>query len=54
MLLWDPRAPQPIAINDYGNEPRVVRRVTVAGITPVSVDGRPSVARRAAPKPATA
>lgn len=46
ILLWDNRATQHIAINDYGDEPRVVRRVTVAGVEPVAVNGRRSVGRR--------
>jgi len=48
ILIWDNRATQHIAINDYGDEPRVVRRVTVAGTEPVAVDGRRSNVRRAA------
>lgn len=52
VLIWDNRATQHIAINDYGDEPRVVRRVTVAGITPVSVGAKHSIARRVAPKAA--
>jgi len=54
LLIWDNRATQHIAINDYGDEPRVVRRVTVGGVVPVSVDGRRSVALREAPKAAVA
>jgi taurine dioxygenase len=42
VLIWDNRATQHIAINDYGDEPRIVRRVTVAGVPPVAVDGRQS------------
>ena len=52
VLIWDNRATQHIAINDYGDEPRVVRRVTIDGVVPVSVDGRRSVALREAVKPA--
>ena len=44
--MWDNRATQHYAINDYGTQPRIVWRVTVAGDTPVSVDGRRSVTRR--------
>lgn len=45
VAIWDNRATQHYAINDYGDQHRVVRRVTVAGDVPVSVDGRPSVSR---------
>ncbi len=31
VAIWDNRATQHFAINDYGNQPRVVRRVTVHG-----------------------
>ena len=42
VAIWDNRATQHYAINDYGDQHRVVRRVTVAGERPVSVDGRRS------------
>ena len=45
VAIWDNRATQHYAINDYGDEHRVVRRVTVAGDLPVSVDGRHSRVR---------
>ncbi|MBO9537040.1 TauD/TfdA family dioxygenase [Herbaspirillum sp.] len=45
VAIWDNRATQHYAINDYGDQHRVVRRVTVAGDVPVSVDGRASVSR---------
>lgn len=45
VAIWDNRATQHYAINDYGDQHRVVRRVTVAGDVPVSVDGRKSVSR---------
>src|SRR5450830_468276 len=43
IAIWDNRATQHYAINDYGDQHRVVRRVTIAGDVPVSVDGRRSV-----------
>jgi alpha-ketoglutarate-dependent sulfate ester dioxygenase len=46
VAIWDNRATQHYAIDDYGNQPRIVRRVTVAGDTPTGVDGRRSVTRR--------
>ena len=54
VLVWDNRATQHIAVNDYGDVPRVVRRVTVDGITPVSVDGRQSRALSRQSKPPVA
>lgn len=45
VAIWDNRATQHYAVNDYGDQHRVVRRVTVDGDVPVSVDGRRSVTR---------
>lgn len=45
VAIWDNRATQHYAISDYGDQHRVVRRVTVAGDVPISVDGRRSVNR---------
>lgn len=42
VAIWDNRATQHIAINDYGSTKRVMRRVTVVGEVPVAVDGRRS------------
>ena len=44
VAVWDNRATQHYAIFDYGTARRAVQRVTTAGITPVGVDGRESVA----------
>jgi taurine dioxygenase len=46
VAMWDNRATQHYAVDDYGTQPRIVRRVTVAGDTPVSVDGRRSATRQ--------
>jgi taurine dioxygenase len=43
VAVWDNRATQHYAVNDYGDQHRVVRRVTVAGDVPVGVNGRRSV-----------
>lgn len=45
VALWDNRATQHFAINDYGTQPRLVRRVTVHGETAVALDGRRSRTR---------
>ncbi|MFN3766853.1 MAG: TauD/TfdA dioxygenase family protein [Ectopseudomonas guguanensis] len=42
VAIWDNRATQHYAIDDYSDQPRIVRRVTLAGDVPVSVDGRQS------------
>ena len=44
------RATQHYAVNDYGEQYRVVRRATIAGDVPVSVDGRRSTTRVKAAK----
>jgi len=46
VAMWDNRATQHTAIDDYGDQPRILRRVTVAGDVPVNVDGKSSVLRR--------
>ena len=50
VAVWDNRATQHYAVNDYGDQHRVVRRVTVDGDVPVSVDGRRSVSRSRTPR----
>ncbi|PWC40376.1 TauD/TfdA family dioxygenase [Azospirillum sp. TSO22-1] len=42
VAIWDNRATIHRAVDDYDDLPRVVRRTTVAGEPPVSVDGRRS------------
>ncbi|UHA75487.1 TauD/TfdA dioxygenase family protein [Paenibacillus sp. 481] len=49
VVIWDNRATQHVAVNDYGDKHRVVRRVTLAGDVPVSVDGRNSITRHTLP-----
>jgi alpha-ketoglutarate-dependent sulfate ester dioxygenase len=46
VAIWDNRATQHAAVDDYGDQPRLHRRVTVAGDVPVSIDGRRSVTRK--------
>lgn len=52
VAIWDNRATQHYAVADYGDEPRVLRRVTVAGDVPASTDARRSVMRRRTRDPA--
>jgi taurine dioxygenase len=40
VAIWDNRATQHKAINDYGDARRIVRRVTIKGDVPVGIDGR--------------
>lgn len=51
LALWDNTATQHYAVNDYGDQHRVVRRVTIAGDVPVSVDGERSRPRSKYAKP---
>ncbi|MGH7779548.1 MAG: TauD/TfdA dioxygenase family protein [Candidatus Binataceae bacterium] len=46
VAIWDNRATQHAAVDDYGRQPRLHRRVTVAGDVPISIDGRRSVVRK--------
>jgi taurine dioxygenase len=39
LAIWDNRATQHFAVNDYGSAERRVKRVTVVGEVPVSVEG---------------
>ncbi len=42
VAIWDNQATQHYALNDYGNQDRTMRRTTIGGEVPVSVDGRHS------------
>ncbi|WP_370145172.1 TauD/TfdA dioxygenase family protein [Streptacidiphilus sp. EB129] len=42
VAIWDNRSTQHYAVNDFGDAPRVVRRITLDGVVPVGVDGTPS------------
>ena len=53
VAIWDNTSTQHYAINDYGDQKRVVRRSTIQGELPVSVDGSTSVTKRKAAKPTT-
>ncbi|MFI5807002.1 TauD/TfdA dioxygenase family protein [Streptomyces sp. NPDC051561] len=43
VAIWDNRATQHYAVNDYDDQPRVVRRITLDGDVPAGVDGFRSV-----------
>jgi alpha-ketoglutarate-dependent taurine dioxygenase len=42
VAIWDNRATQHYAVDDYGTQERIVRRVTLKGDVPVSVQGQRS------------
>ena len=42
VAIWDNQATQHYALNDYGKQNRTMRRVTIGGEVPISVDGRRS------------
>jgi taurine dioxygenase len=42
IAFWDNRVTQHYAIADYGDQPRHVQRVTIAGDLPIGIDGKSS------------
>ena len=46
VAIWDNRATQHVVVNDWGDQPRILRRVTVAGEIPIGVDGGRSFIRK--------
>ena len=46
VAVWDNRATQHAKVNDSGSQPRLLRRVSVAGDVPVSISGRKSLMRK--------
>ncbi|MGW2152490.1 TauD/TfdA dioxygenase family protein [Nonomuraea sp. NPDC001699] len=44
VAIWDNRATQHRVVHDFGDRPRRLHRVTIAGDLPVGVDGRTSTA----------
>ncbi|SPM38506.1 Taurine dioxygenase, alpha-ketoglutarate-dependent [Mycobacterium numidiamassiliense] len=54
VAIWDNRATQHRAVDDYDNEPRLMRRVTLVGDVPVNVHGERSRVLSGAPLEALA
>jgi len=54
VMIWDNRATQHKAIDDYGNEARIVRRVTIEGPVSVGIDGRHGKTRNGSAEAAAA
>jgi alpha-ketoglutarate-dependent sulfate ester dioxygenase len=54
LVIWDNRATQHKAIDDYGDQPRIVRRVTIDGPVSVGIDGGHAKRRNSDPQVAAA
>ncbi len=46
IAIWDNRATQHYAVADYGDQPRLMHRITIAGDIPVGINGDTSIARK--------
>ena len=46
IAIWDNRSTQHYAVDDYGDQARVLHRITLAGDVPVSIDGIASTPRK--------
>jgi alpha-ketoglutarate-dependent sulfate ester dioxygenase len=46
IAIWDNRATQHYAVADYGDQPRLLHRITIAGDVPVGINGDTSVVRK--------
>ena len=46
IAIWDNRATQHYAVADYGDQPRLLHRITIAGDIPVGINGDTSIARK--------
>jgi hypothetical protein len=51
LVIWGNRATQHKAIDDYGDQPRTVRRVTIDGPASVGLDGRHGKRRNSRAEP---
>jgi alpha-ketoglutarate-dependent sulfate ester dioxygenase len=46
VAIWDNRATQHYAVADYGDHPRLLHRITIAGPVPVGISGDTSATRK--------
>lgn len=54
VAIWDNTATQHCAINDYGNQKRVVRRSSIGAEIPIGIDGRRSLTTMSATRKSAA